>query len=70
MSEAELPAPKRPRRLVRAERVVSSTEEQGIQELVFDKLPEYAIDNVVRYLSDSPRAENWPLHIRCNILGL
>lgn len=36
--------------------------ETEARSVYFDILPENALDNIVRFFSDSPRAENWPNH--------
>lgn len=72
MSGVGKPPTKKPRLEASAMQVVSGNEgwEMLDTSSYFDRLPENAIDNVVRFLSDSPRANNWPIHISRNILGL
>lgn len=45
-------------------------EEKQALSSYFDTLPENATGTVFRALSDSPRADNWSIHMNCNILGL
>lgn len=56
-----------PDRIVNAQEATGSGQVSG-GKLYFDSIPDNALENVVRYLSLSPRAANWPSYLLVELL--